>query len=277
MSAEHKVKCKECGKEFVTITNTHLKKHELTIEEYRKKYPNDLLSSTSWLNQWRGSEANTKNLRSANKIMYSSKKLRNKRKKSLRKFWEKADSRSNHSRIMKRVIKSNPEKFKQCFNAVITARMRMSNYDRWVEDFGLDIANKKLKAWKRKNKLPSKSKATSLEKLFESKLVELGIEYTPQYDKIGKYWCDFYLPKYNLIVEVDGDYWHANPEQFSEDDLIGPKKTKAKYIWEYDNQKTKDIIDAGYNIFRIYGSRLKKLDTQELYEDIVQTSKRLGD
>lgn len=34
-----KIKCKVCGKEFKIITNNHLKKHGITIQEYREQFP----------------------------------------------------------------------------------------------------------------------------------------------------------------------------------------------------------------------------------------------
>jgi very-short-patch-repair endonuclease len=277
MSAEHKVKCRECGEKFTTITNTHLRKHEMTLDDYREKYPSEKLSMTHWLNEWRNSNGNRNNLKIAYEKLSKNEESRNKRINSIRQYWTKASSRSKHSKLMKDVVRSMPDKFQQCFSSNITDRMKMSNYERWVEDFGEDVAKEKMRIWKTKNIIPSKSKMTSIEKLCEKYLRLLKIEYVPQYDKIGKYWCDFYLPEYNLILEIDGDYWHANPEKYSEDDLIGTKKMKAKDIWEYDEKKTKDIVDAGYKILRIYGSKLKNISTDEFYEDIVQASKKLDE
>jgi G:T-mismatch repair DNA endonuclease (very short patch repair protein) len=31
---------------------------------------------------------------------------------------------------------------------------------------------------------------------------------------------DFYIKKYNLVIECYGNYWHANPMFYSKDDLI---------------------------------------------------------
>jgi len=39
------VECKICGKEFKSITNTHLKRHNTTIEYYKEKFPNSNLLS----------------------------------------------------------------------------------------------------------------------------------------------------------------------------------------------------------------------------------------
>jgi hypothetical protein len=41
----NKVACEICGKQFTAITNTHLKKHELTTDEYCKLYPTASLVS----------------------------------------------------------------------------------------------------------------------------------------------------------------------------------------------------------------------------------------
>lgn len=66
------------------------------------------------------------------------------------------------------------------------------------------------------------------------------IAYTEQYRKVGnKHPYDFFLQDYNLLVEIDGTYWHSKPEQ------------KVK-----DQQHVDDALKNGYNIVRI--------DTDEL-------------
>ena len=39
------IKCEECGQEFYKITESHLKKHNLTTKEYIEKYPDACLKS----------------------------------------------------------------------------------------------------------------------------------------------------------------------------------------------------------------------------------------
>ena len=42
---------------------------------------------------------------------------------------------------------------------------------------------------------------------------------------------DFYIPKSNIIIEVDGDYWHGNMEIYEEKDLKGfQKKRKSRFL-----------------------------------------------
>jgi len=46
---DEKVTCKECGEEFKNlITNTHLKIHSMTVDDYRQKYGEDSLYSSSY-------------------------------------------------------------------------------------------------------------------------------------------------------------------------------------------------------------------------------------
>lgn len=58
-----------------------------------------------------------------------------------------------------------------------------------------------MRYFKRKN---TYIKTSKLEKRFASLLREMGIKYKRQYKVDTKYY-DFYVPAYNLLIEVDGD------------------------------------------------------------------------
>ena len=62
----------------------------------------------------------------------------------------------------------------------------------------------------KKKKLKKKRK-TNLESKFECILKLLSIKYKFQYLLDG-YNFDFYLIKYNVLIEVDGDFHHCNPK-----------------------------------------------------------------
>jgi very-short-patch-repair endonuclease len=67
---------------------------------------------------------------------------------------------------------------------------------------------------------------TKIEKAVENQLLFNNILYIKQYRyKLGI--ADFWLPKGNLIVECDGDYWHSRPETMVKD--------KIKTTWLEDN------------------------------------------
>jgi very-short-patch-repair endonuclease len=86
-------------------------------------------------------------------------------------------------------------------------------------------------------------------------LDKLGVEYTYQFEAkdIGRFF-DFYLPKHNLIVECDGDFWHGNPEKYKEEELRGHQK-RAQRVDEY---KTKWALLHGIPILRFWESDIRK-------------------
>ena len=86
-------------------------------------------------------------------------------------------------------------------------------------------------------------------------LDKLGIKYVYQYEAkdIGRFF-DFFIPESRLILEVDGDYWHGNPEKYKEDELKGHQK-RAKRVDEY---KTKWALLHGIPILRFWESDIRK-------------------
>ncbi len=68
------------------------------------------------------------------------------------------------------------------------------------------LQSKRIKNNHHKNK-------TLLEKYFEQILTMLKIEYESQYTICG-FNFDYYLPKYDLVIEVDGDFFHCNPKKY---------------------------------------------------------------
>lgn len=106
-------------------------------------------------------------------------------------------------------------------------------------------------------------KINKLEKLGYKMLEELGLKYEPQYI-LERYVVDAFILDYNLIVQFDGDYWHANPLKYStlSERQINQKKIddsqvelankmgiKTIRIWEHDMHK--NYADVKKNILNI--------------------------
>lgn len=97
---------------------------------------------------------------------------------------------------------------------------------------------------------------SKLEERFANEFLDrLGVEYTYQFEAkdIGRFY-DFYLPKENAIIEIDGDYWHGNPEKYSDDKLKWHQK-KARRV---DELKDKWALMHGITIIRIWESDIEK-------------------
>lgn len=95
------------------------------------------------------------------------------------------------------------------------------------------------------------NKKSKLEIYFEDLLKKSNLDYISQYILCG-YNFDFYLPKYDLVIEVDGDFFHCNPKKYPngpfyesqkntiKNDLIKNKICKKSEglrllrFWEYD-------------------------------------------
>lgn len=112
-----------------------------------------------------------------------------------------------------------------------------------------------------------KVKRSNLEYKFEAILELLNIEYIHSYyvESINKIY-DFYLPKYNILIEVDGDFWHCNPIKFNKPECktqeINIKNDKFKNEWAAQN---------GYKLLRFWEndinnniSQVKKLLLENL-------------
>ena len=73
--------------------------------------------------------------------------------------------------------------------------------------------------------------------LLKSHKIDVENEHPTKYHSI-----DIYLPKYNLMIEIMGDYWHANPLKYNIDNLtkqqkksIKQDKSKHSYVKKYEN------------------------------------------
>jgi G:T-mismatch repair DNA endonuclease (very short patch repair protein)/transposase-like protein len=92
------------------------------------------------------------------------------------------------------------------------------------------------------------------EKIVEEFLKENNIEYVYS-KKIQNRQFDFYLNEYNLLLEVHGDYWHANPK------IYGENKRQINEIQlmkiSNDKQKKKLAESLGYKLKVIWEQDIK--------------------
>ena len=108
-----------------------------------------------------------------------------------------------------------------------------------------------LKKLRAKRILPVKD--TSIEIKIQNFLKQLNIEFfTHQYIKIEHgYQCDILIPSMNMVIECDGDYWHKYP--------IGR---------EIDNIRTKELLNKGFKVLRLWESEIKNMDLNYFKEKL---------
>lgn len=93
---------------------------------------------------------------------------------------------------------------------------------------------------------------SKLEQFFEDLLVDLGIGFENQYPLNG-YLYDFYIPSKNILIEVDGDWYHCNPIKHPE--AIHPIQ---KAVVKNDAAKNESAKDAGIELLRFWETDVKK-------------------
>ena len=105
---------------------------------------------------------------------------------------------------------------------------------------------------------------SKLELMVIEGLQGFNMRFEVQYN-IGRYFYDICIDNY-LIIEVQGDYWHANPEIYAHDDIIKYPKSKkilASEIWEKDLKKKKEAENNGYLVLYVWESEIMALDSND--------------
>ena len=75
---------------------------------------------------------------------------------------------------------------------------------------------------------------TILESRFGDLLESIGVDFTFQHTICG-FNFDYYLPKYDLVIEVDGDFYHCNPIKYPNGPIYETQRNTVKN----DNKKNK--------------------------------------
>lgn len=109
--------------------------------------------------------------------------------------------------------------------------------------------------YKQNNK--GKFKDTKPELAVEQILKNSNIEYTKQF-RLSNRLYDFYLPKYNLLIEVDGIYWHG--KNIKDEDL---KYDVQKQKRKIDKLKNKLAVDNNYNLLRVWEDEIEEKEIIE--------------
>lgn len=85
-----------------------------------------------------------------------------------------------------------------------------------------------------------------------------AIEFISEYP-IGRWIIDEFCPRYQLAIEVNGDYWHANPVQYSSEQQL---KMYGKFrvvsdIWKRDEHKIQTLNANDIRVYVIWESDWK--------------------
>jgi G:T-mismatch repair DNA endonuclease (very short patch repair protein) len=110
-----------------------------------------------------------------------------------------------------------------------------------------------------KGLLSMRAGVSRLETAVSAALTTAGLLHVRQH-VVGRYVYDILMPDENLIIEINGTYWHADPRVYNADDVVKFPYglIKAQEKWEKDATKIKYAIDSGYKVMVLWEIDLKK-------------------
>jgi len=113
-----------------------------------------------------------------------------------------------------------------------------------------------------------------IESKVSSCLDKLNLTYTKNF-KIGIKKFDLKLDNTYILIEVNDDFWHANPKKYSKSDVMEfPfKKVRAVTIWNKDRIKKKYAESKGYKLITIWENDIIDLDSDELIDFVINKIK----
>lgn len=118
--------------------------------------------------------------------------------------------------------------------------------------------------WLRKFTLERNYEESSIEKKFREMLEYYNLEYEPQFYVGGKFF-DFYTE--GILVEVNGDYFHANPLYYLSDQIIyffgSSNPIQASILWQRDELKRLIANASKYDVIYIWENEIDKCKTHE--------------
>ncbi|WP_163580362.1 DUF559 domain-containing protein [Gracilibacillus saliphilus] len=101
----------------------------------------------------------------------------------------------------------------------------------------------KIRAATLKQMQDGKFKKTQIEKIMERYLNEINVNYKYSFI-LEKRQYDFHLMDFKVIIECDGDYWHANPKYYP-----NPENWQIERI-RIDKEKNEIAKNNGFQIAR---------------------------
>lgn len=251
------IKCQICGVDRNRITYHHLKIHNINLNEYKEKYPNSPIITEESRNKYKSSTI---------KIYENTPKEEFKKRYVNRKYSE--EDRQKQLDILEKGRKENdyknPERnkkisikrkeyFKNLPEGYVSNMFKTVVIPKYKERLGGEEAYQEemRKRASKANKTAFNKGKEGIMNNFEKEMINIissiGYEYIFQFE-INNYYYDCYIPKLNLILEFDGDYWY--PEN-----IEACKNIREYKQYDRDRIKEKIAINNGYKIERVRQSR----------------------
>lgn len=247
------MKCLICQKEYKSITNTHLKSHNITQEEYIKKFGNIRDEKT----QKEISKKISNSLKGKNKSVEHIENLKrsftNERKKNISKYMKENNPMYNKDTVMGVVRKNRDSGLYERHSENMLMKWKDGNFRNGVVErmkennpmYNEDTVIKNAKSHNRKK--------SGIEILFEEMLDDENkkdIEYTGN----NKIWIngknpDYIIKNTNKLIEITSDAYYRTVET-------------------YDKKRIDIFEEKNYNCLCVWIMHIKKCDKEQFKEQL---------
>lgn len=278
------VECPICRYKTVQLNAAHFEHiHHIKFSEIKKQYPNLKLTAENFIKETLCGQNNP------NSKTNATEEERRARSPFCKEFYENENEWKNFHEINKDAIKHaiNPYQIEYWTNKGFTEkeaeqkieeRKKICSFTlencikRYGEIEGTTIFNERQRKWKEKvfnkDSCISKSSSKMAENIINNILEGVPdlsyILYSDLPKKDEKYiWCSEINRgyKYDLtntqnkhIIEINGDFWHANPKLYKNTWINPATKRSAEEIWKIDDRKIKTAEKYGYSVMIIWES-----------------------
>jgi len=110
---------------------------------------------------------------------------------------------------------------------------------------------------------------SKLEKRVSDILSSHNVSFTRQFWVCKKSY-DIRISKTSIIIEVNGDFWHANPSIYASEDVLNfpGGYISAKELWLKDKTKKEKAEKYGYKVYYLWENFINGIDDTMLWEYI---------
>lgn len=135
---------------------------------------------------------------------------------------------------------------------------------RWLEKSILSESAQENRGWGGYN-------VSKPEGVISDLLAKMEIPHTRQFplkDGRKRFFYDLHVTHANLVIEFNGDYWHANPSLYKADDVITYPwgDTFAHEIWERDQRKLDLARQRGHSVIVIWERDIQGLTDDQILD-----------
>lgn len=141
-----------------------------------------------------------------------------------------------------------------------------SGRDKWWETLNDEEKSEMARRLCKNNKSSSKLESRVAEALSRLRIV------AEPHTCIGGKNFDFRLDRSKILLEINGDFWHANPKKYDAEDVVNlpGKKMKASELWKRDQKKIQSAERRGYKVVTLWEDELNKMSDEALDEWILK-------